>query len=378
MITSRIFDFFKNKKLKTPYLVLDLEIVRQNFYNFRQAMPTSEVYYAIKANPHPRIIKLLVDIGSCFDCASVEEIEMALAVGAKADRLSYGNTIKKEIDIKKAYSLGVKLFAVDSFEEVKKISLVASDVRVFCRILYNGQGAEWPLSCKFGCVPEMAVKVLLYANLCGLEAYGVSFHVGSQMTRVDAWDSALVDVKYISEELSKKGIHLKMINLGGGFPIQYLNFVPSIDVYGKAIQSSIQKYFGNSFPFKTIIEPGRAIVANAGAIKSEVVLISRKSEDDPIRWVFLDIGKFGGLAETTDEAIRYKILTNRDTDEMSPCIIAGPTCDSADILYKKKFYPIPISLAIGDEVFIEGTGAYTSTYASVAFNGFEPLKSYVI
>jgi ornithine decarboxylase len=120
------------------------------------------------------------------------------------------------------------------------------------------------------------------------------------------------------------------------------------------------------------------MVGSAGVIKAEVVLISRKSTDDPLRWVFLDIGKFGGLAETMDEAIRYPIRTPRDGGDVAPCVIAGPTCDSADVLYEREPYHLPLGLEIGDEILIEATGAYTTTYASVAFNGFAPLQSYVI
>jgi ornithine decarboxylase len=120
------------------------------------------------------------------------------------------------------------------------------------------------------------------------------------------------------------------------------------------------------------------MVGNAGMIETEVVLVSKKSEEDDVRWVYLDIGKFGGLAETMDESIRYPIRSARDGDAMAPCVLAGPTCDSADVLYEKTPYPLPLALTIGDEVLIEGTGAYTTTYASVAFNGFEPLRSYVI
>jgi ornithine decarboxylase len=138
-----------------------------------------------------------------------------------------------------------------------------------------------------------------------------------------------------------------------------------------------RKHFGNQIP-ETIIEPGRGMVGDAGVIKAEVVLISKKAADDDVRWVYLDIGKFGGLAETMDEAIRYPLRTEHDGDRTEPCIIAGPTCDSADVLYEKAPYELPVSLAIGDEVLIEGTGAYTTTYSAVAFNGFEPLKSYVI
>ncbi len=151
----------------------------------------------------------------------------------------------------------------------------------------------------------------------------------------------------------------------------------SAEAYGRAIFDALRKHFGNRIP-ETIIEPGRGMVGNAGVIKSEIVLISKKSEEDDVRWVYLDIGKFGGLAETMDEAIRYNIVTPRDGDVVEPCVLAGPTCDSADVMYEKTPYPLPLTLTIGDEVLIEGTGAYTTTYASVAFNGFEPLKSYVI
>jgi ornithine decarboxylase len=120
------------------------------------------------------------------------------------------------------------------------------------------------------------------------------------------------------------------------------------------------------------------MVGSAGVIKAEVILVSRKHANDNQRWVYLDIGKFGGLAETMDEAIRYPITTLRDDDAKLPCVIAGPTCDSADVLYEKAPYDLPVTLTVGDEVLIEATGAYTTTYASVAFNGFAPLQSYVI
>ncbi|AJY45695.1 ornithine/lysine decarboxylase [Martelella endophytica] len=377
MTTERIAEFFRTRRPDGPCLVVDREVVRDNYTAFRRALPNSDIFYAVKANPAPQILELLASLGSNFDCASVAEIEMALEAGATSDRISFGNTIKKERDIARAHVLGVNLFAVDSHEEVEKIARAAPGARVFCRVLTDGEGAEWPLSRKFGCVPPMAVDVLVYAHQLGLESYGVSFHVGSQMTKVDAWDAALGDAKRVFAQLAKQGIHLKMVNMGGGFPTKYLRDVPTAEAYGQAIFAALSRHFGNQLP-RTIIEPGRGMVGNAGVIKSEVILISKKSDEDKHRWVFLDIGKFGGLAETMDEAIRYPIRTERDEDEMEPCVLAGPTCDSADVMYEKNMYPLPITLTIGDEVLIEGTGAYTTTYASVAFNGFEPLKSYVI
>jgi len=316
-------------------------------------------------------------MGSCFDTASVVEIEMALAAGATADRISFGNTIKKERDIATAFTLGVRLFAVDCKAEVEKIARVAPGSRVFCRILCDGAGAEWPLSRKFGCVPEMATDVLENAHRLGLEAYGVSFHVGSQQGNVEAWDQALASSSAIFRECAERGMHLSMVNLGGGFPTRYLKPVPGVENYGDAIYRGLVKHFGNHMP-ETIIEPGRGMVGNAGIIEAEVVLISKKSEEDDVRWVYLDIGKFGGLAETMDEAIRYPIRTLHDGAEMTPCVLAGPTCDSADVLYEKTPYLLPVTLEIGDKVLIEGTGAYTTTYSAVAFNGFPPLRSYII
>ncbi|TDH35014.1 type III PLP-dependent enzyme [Pseudohoeflea suaedae] len=377
MTTARILEFLRTRRPDGPCVVVDLDVVRDNFQSFRQALPDSSIYYAVKANPAPEILRLLAGLGSNFDCASVAEIEMALKAGASASRISYGNTIKKERDIARAFALGVNLFAVDSHEEVEKIARAAPGTRVFCRVLTDGEGAEWPLSRKFGCVPAMAVDVLVYAHQLGLVSHGVSFHVGSQMTKLDAWDAALADAKRVFDKLEKQGIVLKMVNMGGGFPTRYLKDIPTAQAYGQAIFAALRNHFGNNIP-ETIIEPGRGMVGNAGVIKAEVVLTSRKSDNDDVRWVYLDIGKFGGLAETMDEAIRYSILTPRDGDETEPCVLAGPTCDSADVLYEKTPYPMPVSLTIGDEILIEGTGAYTTTYSAVAFNGFDPLKSYVI
>jgi ornithine decarboxylase len=376
-MTDRIAEFLRTRRPDGPCLVVDLDVVRANFNTFRRAMPDSRVFYAVKANPAPEILRLLAELGSCFDCASVAEIEMAMDAGATADRISFGNTIKKERDVARAFQLGIRLFAVDCEPEVDKIARSAPGSRVFCRILCDGAGAEWPLSRKFGCDPSMAPAVLEHAHRSGLEAYGVSFHVGSQQGNPQAWDQALASAASLFRELGERGIGLKMVNLGGGFPAKYLKDVPQVNAYGRAILDSVRRHFGNRLP-ETIIEPGRGMVGGAGVIKAEVVLISKKHADDTMRWVYLDIGKFGGLAETMDEAIRYPIRTLHDGDETAPCVLAGPTCDSADVLYEKAPYALPISLAIGDEVLIEGTGAYTTTYASVAFNGFPPLKAYVI
>src|SRR3984957_14293310 len=190
-MTARIHEFLRNRTEDGPCLVVDLEIVRDNYKAFANALPDTRVFYAVKANPSPEVLSLLARLGSCFDTASVAEIEMVLAAGATPDRISYGNTIKKERDIARAFALGVRLFAVDCRAEVEKIARAAPGARVFCRFLFDCAGAEWPLSRKFGCDADMAVDVLEHAHRLGLEAHGVSFHVGSQQRRTQAWDLAL-------------------------------------------------------------------------------------------------------------------------------------------------------------------------------------------
>jgi ornithine decarboxylase len=380
-MTERIRKFLRRRSDQGlddgPCLVVDLDVVRDNYAAFAKALPDSRVFYAVKANPAPELLKLLAGLGSCFDTASVAEIEMVLAAGATPERISFGNTIKKERDIARAYALGIRLFAVDCKAEVEKVGRAAPGAKIFCRFLFGCAGAEWPLSRKFGCDPDMAVDVLEHAHKLGLEPCGVSFHVGSQQRRTAAWDEALKSASAIFRACAERGISLTMVNLGGGFPTKYLRDVPVVEAYGRSIFRALRKHFGNRIP-ETIIEPGRGMVGNAGVIEAEVVLVSNKSEHDHIRWVYLDIGKFGGLAETMGESIRYPIKTPRDGDEVGPCVLAGPTCDSADVLYEKRPYDLPISLEIGDKVLIEGTGAYTATYAAVAFNGFAPLRAFHI
>ena len=357
--------------------MLDLDIVRDNYSAFARTLPDTKVYYAVKANPHPEILSLLNRLGSSFDVASLPETKQVLATGCTPDRISYGNTIKKESEIAAAFRLGVTLFAVDCEAEVDKVARAAPGSRVICRIHCDGTGAEWPLSRKFGCEPEFAADILERAHKQGLIAHGLSFHVGSQQHNVEAWDRALASTAAVFRACAERGIMLSTVNLGGGFPAKYVRKTPKLESYGKAIFRALRRHFGNRIP-ETIIEPGRGMVGNAGVIEAEVVLIAKRSPEDDTRWVYLDIGKFHGLAETIGESIRYPIRTRRDRDETGPCIVAGPTCDSVDVLYEKTPYPLPVTLAIGDKVLIEATGAYTSTYSSVGFNGYPPLKSYVI
>lgn len=374
---DKVLAFIKEQCPITPCVVVDVDTIANNYAKLRQYLPFADVFYAVKANPGEPVVDRLNTLGCSFDVASVQELDLVLKYGASPSNISYGNTIKKERDIKYAYDKGVRLFVVDSMPELEKISRVAPGAKVFCRILWLGEGAEWPLSRKFGCDTEMAVEILVKARDLGLVPYGVSFHPGSQQKDVNQWTMAIECVGGIFNEVEQAGIQLHMVNLGGGFPIRYRTQIPMLEEYADVINTALRDNF-KTMP-RVIIEPGRSLVGDAGVVLSEVVLISRKTNNvDEPRWVFLDIGKFSGLAETMEEAIQYNITTERDGGDLGRVIIAGPTCDSADILYQQAAYYLPMDLQIGDIVTIENCSAYSISYASIGFNGFEPPKAYFI
>jgi len=376
---EKIEKFIAENGLKTPYLIVDLDVVENNYRALRRTLPMAQVYYAVKANPAPEVVKRLVGLGSSFDVASPAEVELVLNAGATPEYISFGNTIKKEDDIRWAYDYGVRMFAFDSEAELQKLARSAPGSRVFCRLLVSCEGADWPLSRKFGCEIDMARDLLIKARELGLEPYGVSFHVGSQQTRLDQWNDALTQTAWLFKALKESAdIDLKMVNIGGGLPAHYSDSVASVGSYAAAITKALTAHFSENMPH-IITEPGRSLVGDSGVLDAEIVLISKKSySEDDARWVYLDIGKFGGLAETLDEAIKYRLEPLGRKGQTGPVIIAGPSCDSADILYEKFKYQLPQSLQVGDKLRIHATGAYTASYASVGFNGFAPLPTYCI
>ena len=376
-MTPKIARFLAEQQPATPCLVLDVDRVERNFAALRAALPLAQIYYAVKANPAHPILERLVRLGSRFDAASYEEIAACLQAGAAPSAVSYGNTIKKVSAIRSAHAAGVDMFAFDSAEELDKLARHAPGSRVYCRILVENAGADWPLSRKFGTTIESARALMLRAGELGLDPYGLSFHVGSQQTTTASYEAAIGRVAMLFTDLRDAGVNLRMVNLGGGFPVPYRDEVPGIDDFGRAIMHAMTENFGNALP-DMLVEPGRFIVADAGVVSAEVVLVSRREKDDPVRWVYLDIGRFGGLAETEGESIRYRITTPHDGGATGPVAIAGPTCDGADILYERSNYRLPLALTCGDRVELMATGAYVTTYASQRFNGFAPLAEHYI
>lgn len=372
-------------RLPTPMMIFDLQGLDAKYREMTENFPKADIYYAIKANPAPPILKRLIELGSCFDVASRYELDLVLGLGCPPERLSYGNTIKKATDVAYFYERGVRLYATDSEIDLDNIARYAPGAQVYVRILNEGdRTADWPLSRKFGCHNELAYNLMVRARELGLDPVGLSFHVGSQQRDIGAWDAAIAKASMIYYRLlEESGIKLRLLNLGGGLPAHYLSKTHNIPTYAREIYRFLEEDFGQDLPH-LILEPGRSLVGDLGVVVAEVVNVARKHKNDLYRWVYLDVGLFGGLMETLGEAIKYPVFTDKSlemtlhADQEEEVILAGPTCDSMDVMYQNFKYSLPLDLKPGDRVYFFSAGAYTTTYSSVAFNGFPPIREHYI
>ncbi|MCT4554738.1 MAG: type III PLP-dependent enzyme [Pelagimonas sp.] len=368
---SRAEAYAHRQRFDYPTLVMECDAVLRQYQALARGLGAARIHYALKANPMPQILTRLAAAGCGFDAASRVEIEACLAAGAAPHNISFGNTIKRASDIAFAFGQGVRLFAADAAEELEKIARHAPGAQVYIRLLVDNPQADWPLGRKFGCDPAMALDLLALARALGLQPVGLSFHVGSQTRQARMWAGVLDQVAQVWQGAQARGFALSLLNIGGGFPAGHGTGAVDAESYAAEVVSLIRQRF---HPMPDLLaEPGRGLVAEAGAIAAEVLLVSRKSDAAVNRWVYLDIGRFSGLAETEGEAIRYDLLTDRDGGATGPCILAGPSCDSADVLYERQPVQLPLDLRAGDRVILRHCGAYTATYASVGFNGFPPL-----
>jgi ornithine decarboxylase len=379
--TEKIDRFLATERPDLPCAVVDLDVVRAKYTALRALFPDATLHYAVKANPAASVLATLDLLGAKFDVASEGEIDRCRELGIAAERFSFGNTIKRESEIARAYRNGVDRFAFDSIGEFEKIARAAPGARVFCRMLVDAKGADWPLTRKFGCDRQMAADLLGHARAVGLRPIGVSFHVGSQQTDPAQWRIAIAiaiaAAAAIFYDCAGFGLDLEFLNVGGGLPAQYRTPIPRLSDYAETIDDALRDQFGVSRP-EIIIEPGRYLVGDAGVLRSAVLLIAKKSRRAARRWVYLDAGRYNGLPETQGERIHYRLRAPHQGRPAGPVVLAGPTCDSTDIIYEHAGYELPIDLDIGDPIDFLSAGAYTASYASVEFNGFAPIRTYCI
>jgi ornithine decarboxylase len=357
----------------TPRLELSVGTAVQRYLALASALHGTAVHYAVKANPHPVLLRALAQAGCRFDVASPAEAALALDAGADPRHLVHSNPVARRDHLAEVFDLGARLFVVDSAGEVAKVADAAPGSSVLVRVVTSGSGSDWPLSRKYGCTLDEAVALLVDAGRRGLDPAGVSFHVGSQQRDPHAWGPPVRSAARVFAALRAAGLHPWLLDLGGGFPATLDGGVRPVADYGRVIDGLLTEAFGNDRP-RTLVEPGRGIVGDAGTVVASVVGVVDRGGS---RWVFLDAGVFTGLVETLDEAIRYRLETPGVAGPAGPCVLAGPTCDSADVLYETTPVDLPLALAEGDEVRLHAAGAYSTCYSTVGFNGFAPLPTVI-
>jgi ornithine decarboxylase len=358
----------------TPLLVMDLDAVADAYAALSGALPGITVHYAMKCNPHRDVLTTLRALGCRFEIASASELDLLLDIGVEPAEILYSNPVKPIEHIVRAYQAGVRRYAFDSVDELAKLAAAAPGSAVIVRLAVRGQdsldsgldsglGSEVPSEGKFGVDVEDAIALLLAARDLGLRPDGVAFHVGSQMMSPEAWRPPLRLVGDVMAKLLAQDVTLRMVDLGGGFPARYGVAAPPLADYAEAIAAGLAEL---PYPVQAVIEPGRALVAEAGTLTATVIGIAHRFGT---RWVHLDVGAFNGLMESleTGNRLRYPLSDSRRGPVRSRCHLTGPTCDSQDtILFDAE---LSADLATGDRVYIGSTGAYTTVYAS-GFNGF--------
>ena len=344
-----------------PALVLDVARVRENARRFARAMPPVRPHYAVKANPDRHVLLALAQEGAGFEIASPAELDLVRSIGVPAADVFYSNPVRSAEAIQYAARRGVQWYAFDCAQELGKFARLKQDARLYLRIETSNEGSDWPLSGKFGAAASDIDPIIEEATRLGLDIAGVTFHVGSQCRNPQNWRSAIRSARAVFDRLAAAGQRPRLLDLGGGFPVQLTEPTPAIEPIGALILQELAQFDPD---VRLIAEPGRFMVADAGCFVAHVIGTATRNGQ---RWMHWDAGVFGGLFETSD-GLRY----NLHADRTGPALawnIAGPTCDSVDVCMRGQM--LPADIVEGDSIYVLNAGAYSTAYAS-QFNGFPP------
>ena len=357
----------------TPVLLLDRDKMREKASLIGSRIKGAKVFYALKANPDAKVAAFFNERGLGFEIASEGELEILKALNVPPERIITSNPVKTVKFLKRAAEYGVSYYAFDSIAEVDKLASMAPGASVYIRLTVPNEGSEWPLSRKFGVELDEAPGIIRYAKQQGLNPVGITFHVGSQCTNMFNWNNAIYKARELWETMAAEGIKFRVLNIGGGYPINYTKSVVSIE----AIEKNISALISENFPGDTeiLLEPGRSFVGDAGIIVCTVTGKARRMDED---WLYIDAGVFNGLMESIG-GIKYSYMVEQgageeDTPSHKPYVICGPSCDSFDVIDKEVSLPEP---EVGDMILVLSAGAYTVSYAS-EFNGFSIPKTVLI
>jgi ornithine decarboxylase len=359
--------FLKTTDLEPPYLLIDTSMVKKKVRSIGKNIKNSRVFYAVKANPDIEVLKLIDSLGLGFEIASEGELAILTSIGVKPARIITSNPIKSFRFLRMLAEFNLPYYAFDSKDEVLKLRDYVPGCNVYVRLTVPNEGSEWPLSKKFAVELDEAEELLLYAKKKGLNPVGITFHVGSQCTNIYNWNSALDKAKILWDRMEERGIRLSVLNIGGGYPIRYTKSVVDIASIDKNVNALIYEKFPRNI--KVFIEPGRAVVGDAGIFVSRVAGKARRGDDD---WLYIDVGVFNGLMESVG-GIKYKYIVE-GFSHVKKWTLAGPSCDSFDVIDKDILLQEP---PIGGRILILSSGAYTISYAS-EFNGFSIPKTILV
>lgn len=354
-------------KHQTPVLFLSVNRLRETYRNLKNALPGVSLYYAVKSNSNPDIISVLNDENSFFDVCSNGEIDVIRKCGITADRCIHTHPIKRDSDIKYALDYGISVFVADNEDELEKLIPYKKQLRVLVRMSIQNPGCLVNLSHKFGVAPELTWDLVQKADKKGLSIAGISFHTGSQNENSLKYIEALEYCRDIFKRAALSGINMEIIDIGGGFPISYLRPVLPSAQFCRPINEHLERYFSS---YKIIAEPGRVLCGPSMTLVSKVI---GRSLRNGVWWYYLDEGMYGSFSGKMYDHADYPMFINR-TGQRYTSVLAGPTCDSIDVIYENISLPL---LEIGDKIVFESMGAYTTASAS-NFNGFPKAKIVVV
>ena len=357
------------KKHGSPLMIIRKDVLERQYKLFRKCLPNVTPYFAIKAHPHPDIIKTFIRLGAHFDVASANEMNFVLNLGASPRKVIFANTIKKIDDIREARRRGVRFMTFDNESELYKIAKNSPGTDVLVRIKVVNLGSIVELSLKFGADTDQAVPLLKKAKKLGLNPRGISFHVGSQCTNVENYLSALEVSKAIFDEAEEEDLELDILDIGGGFPIRHFDredHTPFETIASK-IRRELRRLFRKNKKMKFMAEPGRFLVGPAGILVTQVVGRTFRNNKN---YYYLNDGIYSDFSGIVFDHCKYEFKTLRRGQRFLSTL-AGPTCDSFDTISQSEDLP---ELDVDSVVYVKNIGAYSSASAVSGFNGFPPAK----
>jgi len=352
----------------TPFLVLSPSRIIKSISILREYLPGVKIFYAMKSNPNREILQIIKNLVDGIDVASYGESSICQEVGFSSDNIIHTNPVKNEFDLECSVKQGIKWFVIDNMEEIKKIKRLAPYSNLLLRIAITNPHCIVNLSAKFGAQERDILPILKKARSEGLNVRGISLHVGSQSTEPDIYYSAVKYARKIFDEANTAGFTFDTLDVGGGFPISYRDALPTLSQFCTVLGNGLREFFPDDLNF--LMEPGRCI--SGGCITLVTRVIGRAIRNG-IPWYYIDDGVYGAFSGKLFDHCDYRLVSNR-SGSLEECVVAGPTCDSIDIVSHNQRLP---QLEVGDLLLSPGMGAYTIASAT-SFNGFAPPRTIVV